>query len=126
MKTQICRRTGSQRGALIAEAVVALAILSAVMLPLAFTFQQETRLGREAYFKAVAMEVVDGEMEALVAGEWRAFKPGPQPYPVRAAAATNLPRGGFTLTLNPGRARLEWAPTNHNSRIAVAREATLK
>ena len=116
----------SRDGALLAEAVVALAILVAVMLPLAFAFRQETLLCRAAYFKAVAMEIVDGEMETLAAGEWRAFQPGRQPYPVRGAAATNLPPGAFLLTLEAGRARLEWIPQTRGAGGTVAREVTLR
>ena len=116
----------SQEGALLAEAVVALAILVAVMLPLAFAFRQETLLCRASYFKAVAMEIVDGEMEWLAAGEWRAFQPGPQPYPVHAAAATHLPPGEFLLTLQAGRARLEWNPKHHGAFGPVMREVTLR
>ena len=116
----------SQDASLLAEAVVALAILVTVMLPLAFAFLQETRLCRAAYFKAVAMEIVDGEMEALAAGEWRAFQPGRQNYPVRAASSTNLPPGAFLLTLEAGRARLEWNPTKHGAGGPVVREVTLR
>ena len=126
MKTRPRLPSRSREGALLAEAVVALAILVAVMLPLAFAFRQETMLCRAAYFKAVAMEIVDGEMEALAAGEWRAFQPGRQPYPVRAAAATQLPPGTFQLTLETGRARLEWIPKNRGAGGAVAREGTLR
>jgi len=107
---------------LLAEAVVALAILTGVMLPMAFMFLQETRLCRAAYFKSVAMEIVDGEMEFLAAGEWRAFQPGRQAYPIHAAAATNLPPGQFVLTLEAPRVRLEWIPKNPGAGGSVIRE----
>ena len=97
----------AQSGALHTEAVVALSILVAVMLPLTFTFLQETRTCRAHYYKAVAMEIVDGEIEALSAGEWRAFKPGKQRYSVHADSATNLPPGDFVLTLDNARMRLK-------------------
>lgn len=126
MNTRPSHPPRSQDGSLLAEAVVALAILVAVMLPLAFAFLQETRLCRAAYFRAVAMEIVDGEMETLAAGEWREFQAGRQPYPVRAAAATNLPPGAFLLTLQPGRARLEWNPKAHGAGGLVVREVTLR
>ncbi len=110
MNVRTHRGRRARSGALHTEAVVALGILVAVMLPLAFTFLQETRTCRAHYYKAVAMEIVDGEIEALSAGEWRAFKPGKQNYPVHANAATNLPPGEFVLTLDNDRARLEWVP----------------
>lgn len=119
-------RSRSREGALLAEAVVALAILAAVMLPLAFSFLLETRHCRAAYVKGVAMEIVDGEMEILAAGEWRAFQPGRQPYPIRVAAATNLPPGDFLLTLEARRARLEWIPKKPGAGGTVMREAVLR
>lgn len=126
MKLAPGRTPHSREGALLAEAVVALAILAGVMLPLAFVFLQETRLCRAAYFKGVAMEIVDGEMEILAAGEWRAFQPGRQSYPVHVAAATNLPPGEFQLTLDARRARLEWIPKHHGAGGAVVREVNVR
>jgi hypothetical protein len=116
----------ARAGALQTEAIVALGILAAVMLPLAFTFLQETRTCRAHYYKAVAMEIVDGEIEALSAGEWLAFKPGKQSYSVRADAATNLPPGEFVLTLDKDRARLEWIPRGRGAGGSVAREAKVR
>ncbi|HEU0011012.1 MAG TPA: hypothetical protein VFT34_14435 [Verrucomicrobiae bacterium] len=116
----------ARAGALLTEAVVALGILVAVMIPLAFTFQQETRTCRAHYYKAVAMEIVDGEVEALAAGEWRAFRPGKQSYAVRAAAATNLPPGDFLLTLDEARVRLEWIPRAGGAGGIVAREVKVR
>jgi len=107
-------RSARCSGALLAEAVIALGILATVMLPLAFAILHETKLCRSAYYRALALEVVDGEMEVLAAGDWRAFSQGRQSYPVRAVAATNLPSGEFVLTLEGQRARLEWIPrTRH-------------
>ena len=126
MVTRLATRPHPRRAALIAEAVVALGILVTVMLPLAFAFTQETKLCRSYYYRSVALELVDGEMEALVAGEWRAFQPGRQSYTVRAAAATNLPPGKFALTLEGQRVRLEWIPKARNAGGGVAREATVK
>lgn len=115
-----------QAGALQIEAVVAMGILVAAMIPLAFTFLQETRTCRALYFKSVAMEIVDGEIETLAAGEWRAFRPGKQSYPVRAAAAMNLPPGEFVLTLDDARARLEWIPRTSGAGGIVAREVKVR
>jgi hypothetical protein len=120
------RGAGAQVGALQTEAIVALGILVAVMLPLAFTFLQETRTCRAHYYKAVAMEIVDGEMEALAAGEWRAFRPGKQSYAVHAAASTNLPPGEFVLTLDDKQARLEWIPRMGGAGGIVAREVKVR
>jgi len=120
------RTRAGERGALATEIVVALGILAVVMLPLSFALVQDTKACRVYYNRAIAMEIVDGEMELLVAGEWRAFQPGAQNYPVRAASATNLPPGEFRLTLHNGSARLEWIPQGRRQGGTVIREAKIK
>ncbi len=108
------------------ELLVALAIITAVLLPLAYSFVGERRLAHAYYQRAVAMETVDGEMEVLLAGEWRAFSPGTHDYQVHAGAATNLPPGHFVLTLQPDKIRLRWQPSLKDHGGPVTREATLK
>ena len=65
-----------RRGALMTELFVAMALLTGALLPLAYSITSEKRLARASYQRAVAMEIVDGEMEVLAAGEWRAFSAG--------------------------------------------------
>ena len=115
-----------QRGSLMVELLVALALVVGVLLPFAYSFVSERRLARASYQRAVAMEIVDGEMEALLAGEWRAFPPGTHDYPVHAGAATNLPPGRFILTVQPGKLRLRWQPALKDHGGPVTREAILK
>ena len=115
-----------QSGALMVELLIALAILTGVLLPLAYSFASERRLARSDYQRAVAMEIVDGEMEALLAGEWRAYPPGTQDYRVHAGAATNLPPGRFILSIQPAKLRLRWQPAIKDHGGPVTREAILK
>ena len=115
-----------QCGSLMAEMLVAIAILVAVILPVAYSFDAEKRAARATYNHAIAMEIVDGEMEVLLAGEWRAFTPGTHPYPVKANALTNLPPGEFTLTLTTNKVRLEWKPSMTRRGGSVVREAMLQ
>ena len=115
-----------RRAALVTEWVVAMGIFTMAMLPLAFSFSQESRLSRAGYYKAVAMEIVDGEMEVLAAGEWHSFRSGQQAYPISAAAAANLPPGDFRLTLGEDRVRLEWTPKRHGQGGTVVREVKIK
>ena len=96
-----------ERGVLNVDMVIALAIFVTAMLPLGYGWVQEQRVLRSQYWRAVAMELVDGEMEILVAGEWRAWREGTHAYPVKAAAARNLPPGQFTLTRAGQTLRLE-------------------
>ena len=113
-------------GALMVELLVAMALLTGALLPLAYSIASERRLARASYQRAVAMELVDGEMEILGAGEWHAFAPGTQRYSVRSAAVTNLPPGEFLLTVKPGKVRLEWQPAVKRHGGAVVREMILK
>lgn len=114
-----------RQGTLMTELLVAMALLAGALLPLAYSIASERRLARAAYQRAVAMEIVDGEMEALVAGAWRDQPTGTHPYAVNALAATNLPPGQFLLTLNGQQLRLEWKPEPKDHGGAVVREVVL-
>lgn len=61
------RRT-RQGAMLTTEMVVALCILVLTILPMAFAIWHENRLLKAYYYRALAMEIVDGEMEVLAAG----------------------------------------------------------
>src|SRR5260221_8662280 len=117
------RRGPASSGALMTELMVAIALLCAGLLPLAYSLGSERRFARASYQHAVAMEIVDGEMEALLAGQWRAFTPGTHDYPIHAAAATNLPPGRFTLTILSDKVRLEWKPDTKLYGASVTRES---
>ena len=77
------------------------------------------------YHRAVAMEVVDGEMEILRAGEWRAFQEGAQSYSVNNPSATNLPPGRFVLTRQDRHLRLQWLLAGKNKGGIVTRETDM-
>lgn len=115
-----------RRGSLVAELLVAIAILVAVMLPVAYSFDAEKRLARTYYTHAVAMEIVDGEMEVLLAGEWRTFTTGTHPYQPKGQSLTNLPPGQFTVTVQTNKVRLEWQPAARQYGGPVVREAMVK
>jgi hypothetical protein len=116
----------AERAMLSTELVVAMAILLIAVLPLGYSFVGDTRVLRATYQRAVAMEIVDGEMEILAAGEWRAFPEGAQSYVVQAGAATNLPPGRFQLTRTGNQLRLEWLPDRKHAGGNIVREVTLK
>ena len=123
---RLAARHRRQCGSLMVELLVAMAILGGVLLPLAYSFVSERRLARSYYQRAVAMEIVDGEMEALLAGGWRAFATGTHDYTVHAGAATNLPPGRFVLSVQPDKLRLRWQPALKDRGGPVTREALLK
>lgn len=119
-------RFRTQQGALMTELLVGISVLVLALLPLAYSISSEQRVARAMYQRAVAMELVDGEMEALVAGGWRSFVPGSHQYPVRANSITNLPPGQFLLTIGSDRLRLEWKPAIKHHGGGVSREVALK
>jgi hypothetical protein len=117
------RTVSARAGSLLIELLVAMAILSAVVLPLAYSISAERRFARAVYQHAVAVEIVDGEMEALASGGWRAFTNGIMEYPVQARAAKNLPPGHFTLQMTPEKLVLEWRPNVSQHGGSVVRQA---
>jgi hypothetical protein len=108
------------------ELVMAMAIVLIALLPLSFSAASDARGMRGAYQRAVAMEIVDGEMEILAAGAWRDFPEGAHPYAVPAHAAANLPAGQFQLTRTGQHLRLEWKSDKKLGIGPVVREATVK
>ena len=117
------KHTHNEQASLMIELVLALTIIVTVLIPLGFSFVEEQHVLRVYYWRAVAMEAVDGEMEVLAAGDWRAFADGTHPYTVHAESAKYLPPGKFTLTVHAPRLRLEWRPEKARSGGPVVREA---
>jgi hypothetical protein len=107
------------------DLAVAMALLLLILLPLAFSFHSERKLARGYYHRAIADEIVDGEFEALLAGEWKQFPEGQQLYAVRCLATTNLPPGQFLFTRRGTTIRLEWLPGRKGQGGRVVREAEL-
>lgn len=110
-------------GSMMIELMMALTIVVGILLPLGFSFVDEQHVCRVYYWRAVAMEAVDGEMEVLAAGEWRAYPEGSRPYTVHTESIQNLPRGQFILTVHGSRLRLEWRPDRIRFGAPVVREA---
>lgn len=108
------------------DLVVGMAILTLAIMPLAFSFIRDRQLLRAEYFRAVAVEIVDGEMEILAAGAWRDFPDGQQDYTVHANAAARLPSGRFQLTKTARHLRLEWQSDKRQGIGPVIREITVK
>jgi len=119
-------RIRQERGFMMVDLFVGMAILAVAILPLAFAYVKESRMLRAEYFHGVAMEIVDGEMEILAAGEWRDVPDGSRPYLVHGRAAASLPPGHFQLTKTGPRLRLEWKTDQHQGIRPVVREVTLE
>jgi hypothetical protein len=108
------------------DVAVALVILALAILPLGFAFMQEQKAIRVDYLRAVANEIVDGEMEILAAGDWKNFPDGSQAYKVHSHAAAGLPAGHFELTKTGKYLRLEWSPEGRTGIGVVSREVNLQ
>ena len=120
------RQRLTDSGMAMIELMVAISIFLLAVAPLGYSFVSEGRLFRATYQKAVAMEIVDGEMEILAAGQWRDMAEGAHPYSVHAHAAANLPPGQFTLTRVGNHLRLEWRSAKKQGIGKIVREVTLK
>jgi hypothetical protein len=123
LQLSTCNR---HRGFLEVDLAIALAILALAILPLGFSFAREREALRASYFRSVAVEIVDGEMEILAAGDWKNFPDGSENYPVHSHAAANLPPGHFQLTKTGNHLRLEWTPEERKGIGVVVREITVK
>lgn len=115
----------SRAGALMIELVVAIAILVAVLIPIGFSLAYEQKLCRAYYYRAVVMELIDGELEVLSAGEWRAFESGKQEYHVEGPTAKKLPPGRFELVMDMPRIQLGWTPAQRSFGGRIERSIVL-
>jgi hypothetical protein len=124
----VIRRHGSSRegGVLVVEAMVAMAILILATLPLSIWMLADARAFRDTYRRAVAVELVDGEMEILAAGDWRNYPEGTNACHIEAKAAANLPEGRFEVIRHENHLRLEWTPSRGSGIARVAREVTIR
>jgi hypothetical protein len=124
MKIPIHSSGKFQRGVLEIDLAMAMLVLTVAIMPLAFTFEKERTVLRVEYCRALADEIVDGEMEILAAGNWKNLPDGSSVYTVHSRAAANLPAGHFELTKNAHQLRLEWLPNKRVGIGVVAREIT--
>lgn len=122
---RLSRVQPNRDGLLELDLVVALAILALAIMPVAFSFSHERAVLRADYSRAIVNEIVDGEMEILVAGEWKEFPDGSHAYSVQCNAARNLPPGRFELTKTGKQLRLEWTPAGRSGVGAVVRQFTI-
>jgi len=117
-------KTNSRRGVLEVDMLIALALLFGAAIPLMCTFASDARALRFGYERAVAMELVDGEMEVLAAGGWRNHPLGTNEITLSGGAAKNLHPTTAVLIRQPGSIRLEWRP-NGPRNLHVIREVKL-
>ncbi len=69
-------RLARRRAFLQLDVAVAITVLALVFIPLSVSSSGDLDLARRQYFEAVALQLIDGEMDVLLAGERRKYTPG--------------------------------------------------
>ena len=105
------------------ELTAAVGILIVVTAGFAAAIHTDGRVLRACSYRAI--ELVDGELERMAAGEWQAHGQGTHELTLEADAAANLPDGTFVLSVKGKTLRLEWRPAQRGKGGRVAREVTL-
>lgn len=116
----------ARRGFLQIDLIVALTILTIAVVPLGYSFARERKALKVEYYRSVINEIVDGEMEIMVAGAAKDLPDGTQTITVSSRAVERLPHGQFQFTKTGTHLRLEWTPDIKCGVSAVVREAELK
>ena len=111
----------SEQGALEVDMLAALTLLFVAVLPLGYSFYADQKGMRAGYERAVAMELLDGEMERLVAGAVNNLPPGTNEITLPGNAATNLHPAVARRIVGTNFIRLEWTRAGHK-RPTVVRE----
>ena len=108
------------------DVAVAITVLALVFIPLSISSSGDLDLARRQYFEAVALQLIDGEMDVLLAGERRKYTPGEHQIKPVGEAVQNLPEGEFVLTVHDQKLTLAWVPTKRAKWGRVERVVELK
>jgi hypothetical protein len=108
------------------EGMVGISILLIAVLPLAMWSVMDAKALHKSYQRAVAVEMVDGEMEVLAAGAWRDVAEGTNEFRASGKAGANLPDGEFQIIRRGDHVRMEWKALKKSGIGMVAREAVIK
>ena len=108
------------------DVAVAITVLALVFIPLSISSSGDLDLARRHYFEAVALQLIDGEMDVLLAGEHRKYTTGEHRITPVGEAVQNLPEGKFVLTVHDQKLTLAWVPTKRAKWGRVERVVELK
>ena len=108
------------------DVAVAITVLALVFIPLSVSSSGDLDLARRQYFEAVALQLIDGEMDVLLAGERRKYTPGEHQIKPVGEAVQNLSEGEFVLTVHDQKLTLAWVPTKRAKWGRVERVVELK
>ncbi len=119
-------RLARRRAFLQLDVAIALTVLTLVFIPLSVSSSGGLDLARRHYFEAVALQLIDGEMDVLLAGERRKYTLGEYGITPVGEAVQNLPEGKFVLTVKQKQLTLTWVPTKQAKWGRVERVVELK
>ena len=119
-------RLARRRAFLQLDVAIALTVLALVFIPLSVSSSGGLDLARRHYFEAVALQLIDGEMDVLLAGERRKYTLGEYGITPVSEAVQNLPEGKFVLTVKQKQLTLTWVPTKRAKWGRVERVVQLK
>ena len=108
------------------DVAVAITVLALVFIPLSVSSSGDLDLARRQYFEAVALQLIDGEIDVLLAGERRKYTPGEHQIKPVGEAVQNLPEGEFVLTVQEQKLTLAWTPTKRAKWGRIERVVELK
>ena len=92
------------------DVAIALMVLALVFIPLSVSSSGGLDLARRHYFEAVALQLIDGEMDVLLAGERRKYTTGEHRIKPVGESVQNLPAGEFVLSVQDEKLTLAWMP----------------
>jgi len=119
-------RLARRRAFLQLDVAIALTVLALVFIPLSVSSSGDLDLARRHYFEAVALQLIDGEMDVLLAGERRKYTTGEHRIKPVGDAVQNLPEGKFVLTVQDEKLTMAWVPTKRAKWGRVERVVQLK
>jgi len=108
------------------DVAVAITVLALVFIPLSVSSSGDLDLARRHYFEAVALQLIDGEMDVLLAGERQKYTTGEHRITPVGEAVQNLPEGEFVLTVQEQKLTLAWMPTKRAKWGRIERVVELK
>lgn len=124
MKT--CRGNRSRAGGLLPDLAVALLLLTVALLPLAYSFASQRRLLQAEMDRAAVVQLVDGELELLLAGPWKNLPDGSSTIVLRTNGMARAV-AGTCVVMKQGRAlKIEWTPQAHSGVGRVVREGAAR
>ncbi len=108
------------------DVMVAIVILMLVFIPLTVTSSSKLDLARRHHVEAVVLQLIDGEIDVLLAGEHEKYNFGEHRITPAGEAAEDLPKGDFILTLKKKQLSLVWIPVKQAKWGRIDREVNLK